>query len=54
MRPPENEPDSEETGSLHEREERDLLKRPDVPDDVKSEVDERLERSHEGDLDDEP
>lgn len=53
MRPPENERESEKIDSLHEAEDRGLLDKPDVPDDVKSELNERLERSHEEELDDE-
>jgi hypothetical protein len=44
MRPPHDEPDSEELEELLDGEDRGLLERPDVPDDVKSEVNERLER----------
>lgn len=53
MRPPENEPDSEEMRTLLEDEERGLLDKPEVPDEVKSEVNERLERVHEKELDEE-
>jgi hypothetical protein len=49
MRPPENEPDSEQIESLLDEEEQKLLDRPDVPDDVKSELTERIERRHEAD-----
>jgi hypothetical protein len=58
MRPPENEPDSEELENLLDDEDRRLLEKPDVPDEVKSEVSERLERWHdeelEVELEDEP
>jgi hypothetical protein len=53
MRPPDNEPDSEEIETLLDDEDRGVLERPDVPDDVKSEISERLERFHEEDLDEE-
>jgi hypothetical protein len=53
MRPPENEPSPEELQHLLDEEERGILKRADVPDDVKSEVSERLERSDEDDLEEE-
>lgn len=51
MRPPENEPDREELENLLDDEERALLDNPNVPDEVKSEVTERLERLHDEDLD---
>ncbi len=44
MRPPDNEPGPEELESLFEDEERSLLENPAVPDDVKAEVTERLDR----------
>jgi len=53
MRPPENEPDAKEIETLLDDEERGLLDRPDVPDDVKSEVTERLDRFQDEDLDEE-
>jgi hypothetical protein len=48
MRPPENERES-----LLDDEDRALLDNPNVPDDVKSEVSERLERWHDEELEDE-
>jgi hypothetical protein len=53
MRPPENEPDSQELETLLDDEDRALLENPNVPDDVKSEVAERLERLHDEDLEEE-
>jgi hypothetical protein len=53
MRPPDNEPDSEEIETLLDDEDRRVLDRPDVPDDVKSEITERLERWREEELEDE-
>jgi hypothetical protein len=53
MRPPENEPDSDKTRSVLDDEERELLDRPEVPDDVKSEIEERLERWHDEEIDEE-
>lgn len=53
MRPPENDPDSDEIETVLEDEERGLLDKPEVPDDVKSEVNERFERYHEEELDEE-
>lgn len=47
MRPPENEPDSNERKKILDEEERELLDSPEVPDDVKSELTERLERRRE-------
>lgn len=51
MRSPETEP--EETRNVLDEEERKLLDEPDVPDDVKSEVAERLERRHDEEIDQE-
>jgi len=51
MRSPQSEP--EETRNVLDEEERKLLDEPDVPDDVKSEVSERLERWHDEELDEE-
>ena len=53
MRPPENEPDSQELENLLDDEERALLDDPSVPDDVKSEVNERLERWSDEELEEE-
>jgi hypothetical protein len=53
MRSPENEPESEKTRNVLDEEERKLLDRPDVPDDVKAEITERLERWHDEELDEE-
>jgi hypothetical protein len=53
MRPPENEPDAEELEQLLDDEDRRLLDNPVVPDDVKSEVEERLDRWREEELEDE-
>jgi len=50
MRPPENEPPQEEIEHLLTDEERRLLNDPSVPDDVKAEIMERLERFEESDL----
>lgn len=44
MRPPVNEPDDQELEELVDNEDRDLLGKPDVPDDVKAEITERLDR----------
>jgi hypothetical protein len=44
MRPPLNEPDDEQLEELVDNEDRDLLGKPDVPDDVKAEITERLDR----------
>ncbi len=44
MRPPDNDPGPEELEALLEGEERSLLDNPAVPDDVKAEVTERLDR----------
>lgn len=46
MRPPENQRGSDEFGKLLDDEDRELLEKPDVPDDVKGDVTERLERRH--------
>jgi hypothetical protein len=53
MRPPDNEPDSEEIETLLDDEDRRVLERPDVPEDVKSEITERLDRWREEDLEEE-
>ena len=53
MRPPENEPNPEELQELLNQEERGILERADVPDDVKSEVNERLERHDDEELEEE-
>ncbi len=47
MRPPEKKPNTDEFETLLDDEDRELLEKPDVPDDVKAEVTERLERRHE-------
>jgi hypothetical protein len=55
MRPPENDSTTDEFETLLDDEDRELLERPDVPDDVKAEVTERLERRHDEELlDEEP
>ncbi len=55
MRPPENDPNTDEFETLLDDEDRELLEKPDVPDDVKAEVTERLERRHDDEaLDEEP
>ncbi|HYL27112.1 MAG TPA: hypothetical protein VEW74_04700 [Candidatus Nitrosotalea sp.] len=53
MTTPDNEPNAEELEKLRDDEERRLLERPDVPDDVKAEVIERLERFEDEELEDE-
>jgi hypothetical protein len=50
MRPPEKEPERE---SLQDDEDRALLDNPNVPDEVKSEISERLDRWHDEELEDE-
>ncbi len=54
MRPPENDSKTDEFETLLDDEDRELLEKPDVPDDVKAEVTERLERRHEKELEEEP
>jgi hypothetical protein len=49
MRPRDQEPVQNEFEKVIEDEERDIIKKPDVPDDVKSEIYERLERIEESD-----
>jgi hypothetical protein len=51
MRPPEK--GSEERESLSDREDRALLDNPNVPDDVKSEIEERLDRHYDEGLEEE-
>ena len=51
MRPPEK--GLEERESLSDDEDRALLDNPNVPDDVKSEIEERLDRFHDEDLEEE-
>jgi hypothetical protein len=53
MRPPDNEPDSQELEALLDDEDRQLLDNPTVPDDVKAEVTERLDRFSDEDLEEE-
>jgi len=53
MTTPDNEPNAEELEKLRDEEDRRLLDRPDVPDDVKAEVNERLERLEDEELEDE-
>jgi hypothetical protein len=53
MRPPDNEPRPEELETLFEGEERSLLDNPAVPDEVKAEVTDRLERRGDEILEDE-
>ncbi len=50
MRPTDMEPGQEELEALLDGEERALLDDPNVPDDVKAEVRERLRRSHDEEL----
>jgi hypothetical protein len=50
MQPIDTEPDQEELEEFLDDEERRLLDSPNVPDDVKAEVSERLERFRERDL----
>lgn len=53
MQPPENEPTQEEIDALGTGEDRQVLEIPSVPDDVKAEIQEQLERREEDDLDQE-
>ena len=53
MQPPENEPTQEEIDALVTGENRQVLEIPSVPDDVKAEIQEQLERREEDDLDQE-
>jgi hypothetical protein len=53
MRPPDNDPGSDELEDLRDDEDRGLLENPSVPDDVKSEVAERLERFRDEAIDEE-
>ena len=53
MRPPHDEPDSEELESLLDDEDRGLLDNPSVPDDVKAEVTERLDRWRDEEIEEE-
>lgn len=53
MRPPDNDPGSNELDDLRDEEDRRLLDNPSVPDDVKSEVAEQLERHHDETVDEE-
>ncbi len=53
MQPPENEPTQEEIDALVTGENRRVLEIPSVPDDVKAEIQEQLERHEEDDLDQE-
>lgn len=53
MTTPDNEPNAEELHKLRDEEDRRLLERPDVPDDVKAEVNERLERLEDEELEEE-
>jgi|GEM_PF-1823243 len=53
MTTPDNEPNAEELEKLRDDEDRRLLDRPDVPDDVKAEVNDRLERFEDEELEDE-
>jgi hypothetical protein len=53
MRPPDNEPSPEDLEKLRDEERRELLEKPDVPDEVKSEVTERLARLDDEELEDE-
>ena len=50
MRPTDMEPEQRELEALLDDEERKLLDDPDVPDDVKAEIGERLKRFREEDL----
>ncbi len=53
MQPPDNDPGSDELEGLRDEEDRRLLDNPSVPDDVKSEVADRLERHHDEAVDEE-
>lgn len=53
MQPPENDPSQNEIEAIDTDEERQALADPIVPDDVKAEIMERLERFKESDLDQE-
>jgi hypothetical protein len=53
MSSPERQPNSDETQNVLDDEERKLLDRPDVPDEVKAEIEERLERWHDEEVDEE-
>ncbi|MBV8531043.1 MAG: hypothetical protein JO104_06970 [Candidatus Eremiobacteraeota bacterium] len=50
MRPPINEPDDQELEALVDDEDRGLLDKPSVPDDVKAEITERLDRFRDEEL----
>ena len=50
---PENEPAADELEALLVDEERAVVERPDVPDDVRSELLEDIERRHEREIDEE-
>ncbi len=53
MQPPENEPTQEEIDALLTGEERQVLDIPGVPDEVKAEIQDALERREEDDLEQE-
>jgi hypothetical protein len=53
MRPSDNEPLQEELETLTDEQERALLEDPELPEDVKSEIEERLERFADEDLESE-
>ncbi len=53
MQPPENEPTQEEIDALLTGEERQVLEIPGVPDEVKAEIQDALERREEDDLEQE-
>ena len=50
---PNNEPTTEELEALRDDEERDIAEKPDVPDDVREELFEDIERRHEVEIDEE-
>lgn len=50
MRTPRPEPDSQELEELVDNEDRQLLGKPSVPDDIKAEITERLDRFRDEDL----
>ncbi|HZV76544.1 MAG TPA: hypothetical protein VFF63_02155 [Candidatus Babeliales bacterium] len=53
MRPPDNEPNLDELETLVDAEDRALLDKPSVPDDIKAEITERLDRHRDEELADE-
>jgi hypothetical protein len=51
MQPHDQEPEQQEVEKVLKEEERTIIQKPDVPDDVKSEIAERLDRLDEADRD---